>query len=310
MNIKNAIFSLTVAGIGFVQTVNAVPISVPMADPNGNFAATGTTFVTENANGPDQLLLTASGLEANRKFTVFLAASPVIGALPVQFLGEMTADAAGDAAFAVTTEILDAYAAVNPSMTNADGVAPAVAGALGNGAFAIPLDWVRVYQAEADPGFGGSVFGANADITSPGGIHVLSTNASFNDEAPLTANAGADITAQAPQQEGDNRFIALSGDASTGNIASYTWTVISKPDSGITFSSVALHEDPAELSLDQQLTLSTPDVFLQVFSRAADSFVTGLEFNDLAGEQVVLELTVTDSLGNESSDEITITLTN
>ena len=168
---KNATRSIISASLLALSSLAmaADSINLTMSDPNGNRPdAGGVTYITANDNAPDQVMVTVFGLEPNRRFTAFLAASPLIGALPIQLLGEFTTDASGKAALSATTEVMDAFAASNVALTEEDGSAPPLAGALGRGAKSLPLDFIRVYQADANPGSGGTIF--SADGVSPGVI--------------------------------------------------------------------------------------------------------------------------------------------
>jgi len=172
--IMYTVMATMLASFCTLQTALADTQVIKLSDPNGNSdTAIGTARIKNNKKDVDQFILTVKGLEGNRAFTVFLGESPVLGTLPVQFLGTFVTNKKGKAVFTARTEITDAFAAANPALTDAQGLAPIASGALANGAFGIPLDWIRIYQADADADFGGSVF--SRDGITAGGLHVLSS---------------------------------------------------------------------------------------------------------------------------------------
>ena len=116
------------------------PLMVPLRDVTGIFPANGQAALRKNPDGPDELSLTLRKLEPNRAYTVFLAASPVAGALPAQLLVRFRADASGNGTFSVKTEVQDAFLPSNPALTSANGIAPPGSGETSVYAFALPLN--------------------------------------------------------------------------------------------------------------------------------------------------------------------------
>jgi len=165
-------------------TLSALPTSsfgqtltIPLDDPRKISPATGVASIAGKDGAPDVLLIKVSKLEPNQDHAVFLAASPFVGSLPVQFLGVFRTGSDGTGTFSAITEVLDAYAAANPSRTDpVTGLAPPLAGVLANGAFPIPLDWIRIYRARS-AGLD-TVFSRNG--REPGGGHLISTTLSFD----------------------------------------------------------------------------------------------------------------------------------
>lgn len=148
-------------------------IRVRLVAQDGSNAAAGVTVV-EDRKGPDQLRFNARGLKPRTRYTVFMAQSSTVGALPVQFLGEFTTDKRGRGQLNLTTEIIDAFATANQTLENNLGIADVRgAGALSNGANTIPLNYIRVYLGVASPGGLQSVFGTSDN--KPGGGLVMST---------------------------------------------------------------------------------------------------------------------------------------
>lgn len=142
-------------------SASAETFSIPMVDGAG--VMRGTATVIHNPRGPDELSLRLTGLPVNTRYTVFLANSQTLGALPTQFVGEFTSArlALGGGAngnLQATTEVVNAFASHNASLEDPTGVADVVAaGALAAGANTIPLNWIRVYIAEGNL----SVFGTS-----------------------------------------------------------------------------------------------------------------------------------------------------
>lgn len=300
------------AAIGLLASssmINADVLTIPLSDPNGNFPATGTVVINNNTNGIDQLDLTVSGMQANRTFTLFLAGSPDVGALPVQFLGAFTTDNYGQGSLTINTEIGDAFAAANPVFTNDNGVAPVVSGALANGALGVPLNWIRIYQATPDANFAGSVF--SVDGQQVGGFHVLSSEISFDNDLPLHANAGNNQTVSAPASIDDRVTIIFDGVNSQGDIVSYNWSILQHIDTGIAISSPIVtpaFQDSPFFNPDLVPTLTESQARITVSGSRVDNIITGRVFNDLTGQQIIVQLTVTDSVGNESiADTVTVT---
>ena len=158
-------------------------VVISMSDVAGaSPGASGTVAIKSDPVSTDDLRIMVSGLAPMTTHAVFLAASRDTGALPVQFLGELTTGPSGAAFFSATTEVVNAYASANPGATQGDGTAPRLSGAFARGGFNVPLDFIRIYQAIATPGGGQTVF--SQDAASPGGIHVLSTDVPIPDEVP------------------------------------------------------------------------------------------------------------------------------
>ena len=152
------------AALGIVALPQlAAAQSIPLVGADG---AAGDATVLDDPDGPDQMMIRVSGLPGSTRFTVFLTHSPITGALPAQFLGEFTTQPNGKGHFKVVTEVTNAFASANISMTDALGIAEVLAaGALINGANTIPLDWIRIYRAEPDSLL--TVFGSADGV--PGG---------------------------------------------------------------------------------------------------------------------------------------------
>ena len=154
-----------------------------MTDVNGTFPnARGLVAIKSDAIAADELRIMVTGLQANTTHVVMLAAARETGALPVQFAGEFTTDATGSGFFSALLEVVNAYSPANPGMTAANGRAPRLAGVLANGGFNVPLDFIRIYRAAPALGGAGTVF--TLDGTSPGGLHVLSTQMPIPQESP------------------------------------------------------------------------------------------------------------------------------
>jgi hypothetical protein len=139
---------------------------------SGNNGASGKVTIEVEEYGVDSFKLKAKDLAPNTRYSVFLTESPVPGALPAQFLGEFTSNSKGKGKFKAKTEIVNAFASANQSVEDDLGIAnmlpPPPAGAIGNGANTIALDWIRVYVI---PPAGGNVFGGSE--SEPGGALVL-----------------------------------------------------------------------------------------------------------------------------------------
>lgn len=148
-------------------------IRVRLVAQDGSAAAAGVTVI-EDKRGPDQFRFNAKGLKPRTRYTVFMAQSSTVGALPVQFIGEFTTNKRGQGQLNLTTEIIDAFATANQTLENNLGIADVRgAGALSNGANTIPLNYIRVYLGVASPGGLQSVFGTSEK--KPGGGLVMST---------------------------------------------------------------------------------------------------------------------------------------
>jgi hypothetical protein len=178
---------LLVALLFSASQVHAGPdpqdVVISMSDVAGATpGASGRVAIKSDPISPDALRIAVTGLRPRRTHAVFLAAARETGALPVQFLGEFTTDANGMASFSAQVEVVNAYSPANPGQTGPDGRAPRLAGVFANGGFNVPLDFIRIYQAMANPGAGGTVF--TLDGVSPGGIHVLSTDMPIPQELP------------------------------------------------------------------------------------------------------------------------------
>ncbi len=139
---------------------------------SGNNGASGKVTIEVEEYGVDSFKLKANDLDPNTRYSVFLTESPVPGALPAQFLGEFKSNSKGRGKFKAKTEIVNAFASANQSVEDDLGIAnippPPPAGALGNGANTIALDWIRVYVI---PPAGGNVFGGSE--SESGGALVL-----------------------------------------------------------------------------------------------------------------------------------------
>jgi len=140
---------------------------------SGNNGASGKVTIEVEEYGVDSFKLKANDLDPNTRYSVFLTESPVPGALPAQFLGEFTSNSKGKGKFKAKTEIVNAFASANQSVEDDYGIANILpplppAGALGNDANTIALDWIRVYVI---PPAGGNVFGGSE--SEPGGALVL-----------------------------------------------------------------------------------------------------------------------------------------
>ena len=295
--------------------------TISLSDPRSISAGTGTATITSNPDGPDSLQLQVANLEPNQEHTVYLAASPLIGALPVQYLGFFRTSVNGTGSFSVLTEVMDAYIASNPSMTDrTTGIAPPAAGVLANGALPIPLDWIRIYRAQPSSGSAGTVFSKNG--AEPGGIHLISTDRSFNGDMQLSANAGADITVRAPDFVNDASLFFLDGAASRGAIKSYTWTVIESNLPTSPFYGCFAGSNVKEVSVvrlfpcnltapfDNTVFTGQPLKASQVgfkFTGVSVPFSNPPRFLDIAGSFMTIQLTVQDPAGNTSSDTVRVT---
>lgn len=148
-------------------------IRVRLVAQDGSNASAGVTVI-EDKRGPDQFRFRARNLKPQTRYTVFMAQSSTVGALPVQFIGEFTTNKKGQGQLNLTTEIIDAFASANQTLENNLGIADTPgAGALSNGANTIPLNFIRVYVGVASPGGLQSVFGTSEK--KPGGGLVMST---------------------------------------------------------------------------------------------------------------------------------------
>lgn len=148
-----------------------------VVSPQINQPATGTVTVFDNPTGPDNVAIQVQGLTPNTRYTVMLANSPVDGALPTQLVREYMTNNTGAATFTFKTEVTNAFSAANQMLENQQGVADVLAaGAFAMGANTIPLNWLRIH--EADPtnnvGLPATVFGASE--YEMGGRHVMSTS--------------------------------------------------------------------------------------------------------------------------------------
>lgn len=147
-------------------------IRIGLNDATGG-GATGRVIVVDDEDGPDALSMRVRGLQPNTIYTFFLAQSPTLGALPVQFVGEFTTNRRGVGRLFAITEVIDAYATANQALEDGLGVADVQgAGALASGANAIALDWFRVYVGVGDI----SVFG-RSDAAMGGGLALTGANA-------------------------------------------------------------------------------------------------------------------------------------
>ena len=320
-----------VPSLGFGQT------TVSLSDASGASPANGQAVLTIDQDGPDDLSITMQQLEPGQAYTVFLAASPESGAIPAQLLGGFRADGSGNGAFAVTTEIQDAFLPANPLLTNASGVAPPGAGSLAASAIAIPLHWIRINRASPAGGATGNVFGPSE--LAPGGAQIAASETSLDQDAPLAANIGPDISVRAPRSISDFPTIILDGAASVGDVVDYRFEVISTPprSGGGTESLQSSCIVPFDVV---DAFLNAPPIFIvgipvatpvlagscltnvvpppaiapsQAILVLSGADVVGYPyrrvFDDIAGESIVVRLTVTDSLGNTASDDLTINLT-
>jgi hypothetical protein len=312
-----------VLALGLNATALAQTNTITLSDPRRISAGTGTATITSNPDAPDTLQLQLANLEPNVEHSVYLAASPFIGALPVQYLGFFRTAVDGTGSFYAVTEVMDAYLGANPAMTDkVTGIAPPAAGVLANGAFPIPLDWIRIYRAQPAPGSVGTVFSKNG--AEPGGIHLISTDRSFNGDVQLVANAGPDISVRAPDFAGDASLFVLDGAASRGGIRSYVWTITES-----NLPTIPLAGCYSDGSLVKELGVSrfapcslfTPfnnNVFTgQPLTASQVGFkINGVnvpfsnpaKFQDLAGTSMTVQLTITDAAGNTSSDTLKVTL--
>jgi hypothetical protein len=216
---------------------------------------------------------------------------------------------------------MDAYMASNPSMTDkTTGVAPPAAGVLANGAFPIPLDWIRIYRAQPAAGGAGTVFSKNG--AEPGGVHLISTDLSFNGNVQISANAGPDITVRAPDFVRDTSLFFLDAAASRGAIKSYTWTVIESDVPSTPFFGCFSGSNVKELSVvrlfpcnltapfDSTVFTGQPLKASQVgfkFTGVSVPFSNPPRFLDIAGSSMTIQLTIQDAAGNTSSDTLRVT---
>jgi hypothetical protein len=326
---------LLAAFIFALPSASFAQLQIPLSDATRTFPAVGMALLKNNPAGPDDLSLTLRKLEANRTYTVFLAANQIAGALPAQLLGQFTADATGNGTFAVKTEVQNAFAPSNPELTDENGIAPPGSGETSVDAFALPLNWIRIYQASPDAGYDGSVFGTSE--FNPGGFQVASSQLSFDRATPLAADAGPDRTVRAPRMLGQIVSIILDGAASRGAISSYSFEVISTPPdssgnpSGRSSCLISFEEASDFLNapplfivgipvktpvlLGSCLTNAVPPAAtlpsqaqLVINGSRFENFQVGQVFNDLAGKSIVVRLTVTDLVGNKASDDVTIRL--
>jgi len=144
---------------------------IPLAGDGG---AAGQAMIIDNANGPDELIISVSGLPPSTRLTVFLTHSPITGALPAQFVGEFRTNPVGTGVFKARTEVTNAFASANQSLADASGIAEVLAaGALIAGANTIPLDWIRIYLGDATTL--ATVFGPGEG--TPGGLLAVTATA-------------------------------------------------------------------------------------------------------------------------------------
>src|SRR5262245_27843295 len=122
--LKTWLLAVGVLALPSLSFAQFSPLQIPISDATGRFPTVGMGMLTVNRNGNDDLSLALRKLDPNRKYTVFLAASQVAGALPAVLLGQFTSDALGNGTFVVKTEINDVFLPLNPSLTNASGIAP------------------------------------------------------------------------------------------------------------------------------------------------------------------------------------------
>ncbi len=144
---------------------------IPLA---GNDLASGEARIVDHPDGPDDLLIKVSGLPGNTLLAVFLTHSPITGALPAQFLGTFSTNPNGKGTLKLKTEVTNAFASANQSLADAQGIAEILAaGAVSAGANTIPLDWIRIYLAEAT--VLDTVFGPSDSV--PGGLLAVTATA-------------------------------------------------------------------------------------------------------------------------------------
>lgn len=121
----------------------------------------GEAVIESDENGPDTLALRRVRLAPHTRYTTFLAhGNRQLGSLPVQFVGEFTTDRQGNGKLKVSTEIVNAYVAVN----SADGAPQAIA-----------LDHIRIYRAEPENADEATVFGVS-ELRAGGGLAITSSN--------------------------------------------------------------------------------------------------------------------------------------
>jgi hypothetical protein len=311
---------LALALLASATASDAQTNTIILSDPRRISVGNGTVTITSNPGGPDTLQLQVANLEPNQEHTVYLAASPVGDALPVQYLGSFRTAVNGAATFSAVTEVLDAYAASNPAMTDKAGVTPPAAGVLASGAFAVPLDWIRIYRAQPASGGAGTVFSKNG--AEAGGAHLLSTDLSFNGDVPLLANAGPDITVRAPDFIGDASLFFLDGAGSRGGIKSYTWTITESnaptaPLQGCysgDVKEVAISRfapcglfAPFDSTVFTGQPLKASQVGFKLNGVPVCCFVTPQRLLDLAGLAMTVQLTIRDAAGNTAIDTLRVT---
>jgi hypothetical protein len=324
-----AAWMIAVPGLSMAQT----PQSIPLSDASGRSGARGQAVLTRNALGPDQLVLDITGLEADRQYTVFLAASPESGALPAQFMGPFRADATGHGRFMVVTEVQDAYLPTpRPPGADDSGISPPGTGDSTDRSFALPLNWIRVYEASPDLGDDSSAFGLSE--LAPGGQQVVASEMSFDRAPALRADPGPDIRVRAPRTIDEVVTVVLDGVASRGAVASTAFSIVSTPDAGNGFPSSCLisFEEFIDTTLPGTLIPGTDVVIprpkpicvgaapriipitktqaqLVILGSRAPSGINGQRtFNNLVGQRIVVRLTVTDLVGNTASDDLIINL--
>jgi len=298
LSISNAYADHVAQNTFDVTTVNATVVGTKLAPIDlldGSGVSCGKVNITDNRVGPDAMIVKITErncLPSFTKITVLLTQSPTLGSLPAQFVGEFTTDSRGLANYSVVTEVVDAFASANQSFENELGVADIfAAGARGNGANTIPLDWVRMYIGDGDQGFidavGGSVFG-HADTVLGGALNLTTAAAIPSPALDLNVDASEFVYQFATKSLADQHIASsnffshafssshtLYTDASTGNILKYDIAQISGP--AVTVSQ------------------STKGVFRYSLPVS----------EDLSGRQISFNITATDHQGNTSSEIVT-----
>lgn len=159
--------ALCSASIFGVTSAHAEDLRVQLEGFENN--ASGVASIDSNGSGPDGLSVKVEGLDAGERYTVFMAHDRIIGALPVQFLGEFKTQEDGSGEFTALTEVVNAFAIVNQGMEDEQGVAGEFAGAIGNGATTLALNHIRIYDGDDEL----TRFGPSE--SSSGGLLVLAT---------------------------------------------------------------------------------------------------------------------------------------
>ncbi len=174
---KTALSSLLV--LALAGTANAASVDVrvfaPANSPEPTIMCTARIMV--DPSGPDVLRMQCTGMMPGNTYTVFLGQSATPGAIPVNFLGQLTAKNNGSANFVVETEVTNAFIGVNPALDAADGFADGVAnvagaGALARGGLTVSLDYIRIYRSSPVPT--PTVFGVGP--AQPGGLLVATSD--------------------------------------------------------------------------------------------------------------------------------------